>query len=171
MAGKPPNQRRSLLSRVMSWVISGFIVLGILATLIAGWSQPETPSADPPDPEQLALGKRIYEQYCAACHGERLQGHPNWRKRLPSGKFPAPPHDETGHTWHHPDELLFGITKHGLVPPYAPEDYESDMPAFKDILTDEEIWAVLAYIKSTWPEDIRAFQEEANQRAQQRQER
>jgi mono/diheme cytochrome c family protein len=116
------------------------------------------------------LGKRTYEQYCAACHGETLQGHSNWRKRLPSGKFPPPPHDETGHTWHHPDELLFGITKHGLVPPYAEAEYESDMPAFKDVLTDEEIWAVLAYIKSTWPEDMREFQEEANQRAQQRQE-
>jgi mono/diheme cytochrome c family protein len=64
--------------------------------------------------------------------------------------MPAPPHDETGHTWHHPDRLLFGITKNGLVPPYAPEDYESDMPGFAGRLSDEEIWSVLAYIKSHW---------------------
>lgn len=64
--------------------------------------------------------------------------------------MPAPPHDETGHTWHHPDRVLFGIVKHGLVPPYAHADYQSDMPAFAAKLSDEDIWAVLAYIKSHW---------------------
>lgn len=64
--------------------------------------------------------------------------------------MPAPPHDESGHTWHHPDQLLFAIVKGGLVPPYAPAAYESDMPAFAGKLSDEQIWAVLAYIKSHW---------------------
>jgi mono/diheme cytochrome c family protein len=64
--------------------------------------------------------------------------------------MPAPPHDESGHTWHHPDAVLFGITKDGLVPPYAPRDYQSDMPAFGGTLSDEEIRAVLAYIKGHW---------------------
>lgn len=65
--------------------------------------------------------------------------------------MPAPPHDESGHTWHHTDEVLFGITKHGLVPgKYGPPDYESDMPAFGGKLSDDEIWAVLAFIKSHW---------------------
>lgn len=36
------------------------------------------------------------------------------------------------------------------MPPYAPADYASDMPAFGGRLSDEEIWAVLAYIKSHW---------------------
>lgn len=73
--------------------------------------------------------------------------------------MPAPPHDASGHTWHHPDSVLFGITKHGLVPgKYAPPKYESDMPAFGGPLSDEEIWAVLAYIKSSWPAGIRKAQ-------------
>ena len=38
--------------------------------------------------------------------------------------------------------------------------YESDMPAFEGILSDDEIVAVLAYIKSTWPERERGFQAE-----------
>jgi mono/diheme cytochrome c family protein len=102
------------------------------------------------DPETIKLGARLYAEHCAACHGAKLEGQPNWRQRLPNGRLPAPPHDESGHTWHHPDEVLFGITKHGLVPPYAPKDYESDMPAFAGKLSDREIRAVLEYIKSHW---------------------
>lgn len=101
----------------------------------------------------------MYAQHCASCHGVRLEGQDNWRERLPSGRFPAPPHDASGHTWHHPDAVLFGITKHGLVPgKYAPPSYQSDMPAFGSVLSDEDLWAVLAYIKSSWPSDIRKAQ-------------
>jgi mono/diheme cytochrome c family protein len=110
----------------------------------------DDPRADSRDAAKIALGGKVYTAHCAACHGARLEGQADWRKRLPNGRMPAPPHDETGHTWHHPDRLLFGITKNGLVPPYAPEDYESDMPGFAGRLSDEEIWSVLAYIKSHW---------------------
>ena len=121
------------------------------------------PPIDPDDPAQVARGTEVYQQHCAACHGKNLEGHPDWRKRRPDGRLPAPPHDETGHTWHHPDIVLFGISKHGLVPPYAPEDYASDMPAFGDVLPDEDIAAVLAYIKSTWSPEIRKMQEKFDQ--------
>lgn len=111
----------------------------------------DDPRADPRDASRLALGAKVYVQHCAACHGAKLEGQPEWRKRLPNGRLPAPPHDETGHTWHHPDDVLFGITKHGLVPgKYAPDGYESDMPGFAKNLSDDEIWAVLAFIKSHW---------------------
>ncbi len=71
--------------------------------------------------------------------------------------MPAPPHDESGHTWHHPDRVLFAITRNGLVPPYAPEGYASDMPAYAGRLSDDEIWAVLAFIKSRWTDpEVRA---------------
>ncbi|HJY77144.1 MAG TPA: cytochrome c [Burkholderiales bacterium] len=102
----------------------------------------------------LALGEKLYGQHCASCHGANLEGQPEWQKRLPNGRFPAPPHDATGHTWHHPDAVLFGITKHGLAPPYAPAGYESDMPAFGGKLSDQEIRAVLAYIQSRWPPEV-----------------
>ena len=46
--------------------------------------------------------------------------------------------------------MLFGITKHGVAPPYGPPGYQSDMPAFGTTLADDEIWSVLAYIKSRW---------------------
>lgn len=125
--------------------------------------------ADPDDSQQVARGRAVYTQYCAACHGANLEGQPNWQTRLPNGRMPAPPHDASGHTWHHPDPVLFGITKYGLVPgKYAPPSYESDMPAFGGQLSDDEIWAVLAYIKSTWPEKIRAWQSEVTRNAAQR---
>ena len=98
----------------------------------------------------LALGASLYAKHCAACHGASLEGQPNWRVRLPNGRMPAPPHDESGHTWHHPDSVLFEVTKHGLVPPNAPPGYQSDMPAFAGVLGDDEIRAVLAYIASHW---------------------
>jgi mono/diheme cytochrome c family protein len=120
---------------------------GILAlVLLTGCA--EEPEVD------LVLGQQIYAQHCAACHGTKLEGHPEWRSRLPSGRMPAPPHDDSGHTWHHPDQVLFGITKHGLVPPYAPANYPSDMPAFGGTLSDGEIRAVLAYIASHWSAEV-----------------
>ena len=125
-----------------------------LASLAAGCtessSQWDDPRANAGDAARVALGARVYAQQCASCHGARLEGQANWRSRLPNGRLPAPPHDETGHSWHHPDRVLFAITKNGLVPPYAPQDYASDMPAFSGRLADDEIWAALAFVKSRW---------------------
>jgi len=121
-----------------------------------------------PDPARIALGQRLYAQHCAVCHGAQLEGQPNWRARLPNGRLPAPPHDDSGHTWHHPDEVLFGITKNGLAPPYAPPDYPSDMPAFAGKLSDDEIRAVLAYIASHWSDDVRRLRAEMVRNSRQR---
>jgi mono/diheme cytochrome c family protein len=113
-----------------------------------------------PTPQRLALGEKIYAAHCAQCHGAQREGQPDWRQRLPNGRLPAPPHDDTGHTWHHSEEVLFGITKFGLVPPNAPPGYESDMPAFGGRLSDEEIRAVLAFIGSRWSPEVRRLREE-----------
>ena len=108
----------------------------------------------------LSVGKNTYAQQCAVCHGAKLEGQPDWQRKLANGRFPAPPHDDSGHTWHHPDEVLFGITKNGLAPPYAPKGYESDMPAFAGKLSDEEIRAVLAYIGSHWSGEVQKLRAE-----------
>jgi len=111
-----------------------------------------------------AAGESLYVVHCAQCHGGALEGQPNWRERKSDGRLPAPPHDQTGHTWHHPDEQLFAIVKHGLGP-LAPAGYVSDMPAYDKVLSDRQIHAVLAFIKSRWPEEIRARQAETTRRA------
>lgn len=123
-----------------------------------GVPEGQTFLGEPVTPEQIAQGQDIYAANCASCHGAKLEGQPDWKRRLENGRMPAPPHDATGHTWHHADRQLFTITKLGVgavVP-----GYESDMPAFGGTLSDAEIVAALAYIKSTWPERQRDFQAE-----------
>jgi mono/diheme cytochrome c family protein len=105
------------------------------------------------DSRQLQTGAQVYKDHCASCHGPNFGGQPNWQTPLPNGRLPAPPHDASGHTWHHPDSYLFGVTKYGMKP-YAPAGYESDMPAFENRLSDEEIADVLIFIKAHWTEDI-----------------
>jgi len=108
----------------------------------------------------LMEGENIYKAECANCHGKKLEGQPDWRTRRADGKLPAPPHDASGHTWHHPMAQLFAITKHGMVPPNAPAGYVSEMPAFAGKLTDRQIENVLAWIESQWPAEVRKQREE-----------
>jgi len=98
----------------------------------------------------IALGQQVYAERCASCHGANLEGQPDWMQRKADGRLPAPPHDATGHTWHHSDRQLFQIVKDGIAAILP--GYETDMPAFGGVLTDDEIRAALDYIKSTWPE-------------------
>ncbi|MBI3153457.1 MAG: cytochrome c [Chloroflexi bacterium] len=105
------------------------------------------------DPEKVDEGKVLYAQYCAECHGADLKGSPTWKQSLADGSFPPPPHDSSGHTWHHPDELLLDIVKNGGDPVY-----NSKMPAFGDKLSDEEIISILEFIKSKWGTEEREFQ-------------
>ncbi|ANK83440.1 MAG: cytochrome C [Rhizobiales bacterium NRL2] len=127
---------------------------GVAAAAVVAWPASAT-QADPDERAQVKRGGELYALHCAACHGARLEGQPDWRRRKPDGRLPAPPHDETGHTWHHPDAILFAITRDGFAA-HAPDGYETDMPGFGDALSDNDIRAVLAFIKSHWPEHIRA---------------
>lgn len=148
-------------------LLGGIAAIGFGAVAILGWPAASGTGANPDDRAQVSLGRAIYAENCAACHGAKLEGQPNWQVRKDNGRLPAPPHDENGHTWHHPDEQLFRITELGVKPPLAPEGYESDMPAFGDTLTDEQIWAVLAFIKNTWPTETRDRQSRRNKAATQ----
>lgn len=110
----------------------------------------------------VQAGEVVYQHQCAACHGAKLQGQPDWRARDEQGFLPAPPHDESGHTWHHADDLLFEITKYGPGVVIGDDSYLSRMPAYGGILSDDEIVAVLSFIKNTWPEEQRSWQDEVN---------
>jgi mono/diheme cytochrome c family protein len=143
-----------------------------LALLVAGgmWWWSRVDAAGPADPTALrpddaavvATGQRLYTRHCASCHGADLRGQPDWRQRGPDGLLPAPPHDASGHTWHHPDAVLFAITQRGVAQVAGMPDYRSAMPIYGGQLRDDEIVAVLSFIKSRWPADIRARHDEVN---------
>ena len=146
--------------------LAGALALALIGMLIfrpGAWGERADLTLQPDNRQVVALGERIYVRECASCHGANLEGEEGWQRRLPNGRLPAPPHDETGHTWHHPDDVLFRLTKDGPAA-MAGGGYESDMPAYAGVLSDAEIIAVLSYIKSTWPEEIRARHDQMNER-------
>lgn len=130
--------------------IGGLVVLGVVMSDLIY-------NGDQADSQTLAVGRTVYREHCANCHGAKLEGQPDWQTPLASGRLPAPPHDASGHTWHHSDRLLFEITKHGTAAVVG-HGHESDMPGFGSVLSGHEIRAVLSFIKSTWPERERRYQ-------------
>jgi len=140
------------------------IGLAMGVALLMFWRAPSAGSpvvindtAVPPVPalasDRVTRGATLYAQNCARCHGANLEGVPDWKKPLPDGSLPPPPHDSSGHTWHHPDSLLLSIIANGGDPAY-----KGIMPAFKDKLTEAEMVSILEFIKSKWDKDEREFQ-------------
>jgi len=147
---------RLLLTRLIAFVV---VVLLLAACSLAGSSSIGLP-------DEIALiseGETIYQINCAACHGINGEGEPNWKTPKEDGTYPAPPHTVDGHTWHHSDALLFQIIEGGGDSLEIP-NFKSNMPAFGDVLTDDEIIAVLIYLKSIWPAEQQRIQFEASQR-------
>jgi mono/diheme cytochrome c family protein len=149
----------------LAWAVGGTAIGIALATAIIIWRPWQSElSADVTNTGLVAEGRAVYAARCASCHGKELEGQANWRERMPNGRLPAPPHDASGHTWHHSDRQLFEITRNGIAG--VVPGYESDMLAFKDDLSDRQIWAVLAFIKSSWPKEIRERQQLLSRKAE-----
>ncbi len=138
-----------------------FVAAAGLFWLFGGPESEPKAGVDPEDKELVALGQTVYAEQCASCHGAKLEGQPGWRTSNADGTFKAPPHDETGHTWHHPDNDMFRYTKQGGQA-LAPKGFKSAMPGYGDTLSDREIWAVLSYIHTFWPPKIRERQRRLN---------
>lgn len=124
-------------------------------------SQVKVPSRNS-DFQQVLRGARIFQQNCATCHGKLAQGAPNWRQRDEEGKYPAPPLNGDGHTWHHPMNVLVSTIKNGTIP------LGGSMPAWGDKLSEQEIQDVLAWVQAQWPDEIYARWYQRNQEAENR---
>ncbi len=109
----------------MKKVIFALVVLGSSAFAeIGGWSSVK----------KINIGKNIFSNNCAVCHGEKAEGRAN---------FPAL--NGKGHVGHHsPKKLLAQITNGG-----------GGMPAFKSKLSKQEREAVLVYLHSIWPKRVK----------------
>ena len=114
--------------------------------------------------QQPPVGKQVYVLQCAACHGARGEGQPDWDEPDPSGEMPAPPHDRAGHTWKHGDAMLYRIVSEGWRDPYN-KTARLTMPAFGQVLSPREIREVIAYLKTLWTPEQRSFQLEESQHA------
>lgn len=144
-----------MMLKQWGWV--GLTAVLLLLAACGGTTEPENNSFDP---ETITLGKTVYEQNCAACHGAELEGQANWQQPNDDGTFRSPPHDETGHTWHHGDAYLLERIRSGTQNLDPQLQAQSNMPAYDTILTDAEMEAVLVYIKSSWSADIQQTQAE-----------
>ena len=146
-------------------LVVSLAAVAVLAASVLIFADPFTTSAPtlkPADPAVLAMGETVYKAQCASCHGAQLEGQPEWRTRGANGLLPAPPHDTSGHTWHHPDETLFRITKYGVAKTAGMADYASAMPIYEGVLSDEQIVAVLSWIKAQWPPQVRDKHDQIN---------
>jgi mono/diheme cytochrome c family protein len=142
------------------WIAAGGIVVAVAATL-ALWRGGAEATPSMPEDVDVARGAALYADNCASCHGAELEGQPEWRSAGPDGTMPAPPHDATGHTWHHGDALLFEyvlLGGEGAMRKRGLEGVTSAMPAYEGVLSEDEIWDILAFIRSTWPERERRAQ-------------
>lgn len=147
------------------WMAGAAVVAGLAALAVFGvfhFNRESGRLLRPDDTRLVAQGRQVYAARCAACHGQRLEGQPNWRSPGPDGRFPAPPHDASGHTWHHPDEMLFRITKYGVARAAKLPNHASAMPAFEGVLSDTEIVAALSWIKSQWPPSVQSRHDALN---------
>ena len=146
------------------------VAVGIGVWLLVGAPRPggrnesEGLGAWPPPSRVVALGRSAYQANCAVCHGVNGEGEPNWKTKNADGTYPAPPHDGSGHTWHHPDRVLLEIVGDGGSR-FNNETFRSRMLAWREVLTDEEIRAVITYLKTFWGPEERAFQAKVGERS------
>ncbi len=107
--------------------------------------------------DQVQQGARVFAERCASCHGAAAQGlAEDWKKPGPDGKYPPPPLNGTAHAWHHPMAVLRRTIRNGGIP------LGGVMPPFKDLLSDAEIDAAIAFFQDQWSDDIYATWRERN---------
>ncbi|MDA1279894.1 MAG: copper resistance protein CopC [Chloroflexi bacterium] len=93
----------------------------------------------PPTAESVAMGEPVYTNSCASCHGVGGRG---------DGKagfgLPKPPADLYVHVPLHSDSILFEFIRDGIV--------KSGMPAQSGILTDDEMWHLVNFLRASFEE-------------------
>ena len=141
------------MNKFKSFHLSYLIFLTIFISFCSQSSNISFPANENKELEEvISVGIKVYEANCIKCHKTDLKGAENWKTdRDEDGDRLAPPLNGYGHSWHHSPEQIFNTIRFGLV--YFDPTYEGKMNA-NDKLTDEEIWSVIEYMYSVWPEDV-----------------
>lgn len=119
---------------------------GILAGLVPRASGQGTPASGeatqkPQAADPVTVGRELYQANCAACHQPTGQGM--------TGQFPPVANSE----WVNGDpRALIAIMLDGLQGPVrvAGAEYNGGMPAWKSVLTDAKIAAILTFLRQSW---------------------
>lgn len=96
-----------------------------------------------PGPQTLAAGRDLYNRNCASCHGADGMGSGD------PGKAVSPSPALLAYMIRRPisvDEYLLWVVSDGG------KQFESDMPAFKDALSRDDIWRIVAYMRAGFPQ-------------------
>ena len=165
MVLKPSQHHAKVVISLTNWTrtmtTSRFLLIFVALLTLSSTSFAEAIELRPNDPVYVKMGEKVYLEQCASCHGVNLEGQVGWQDTMVDGMRLAPPHDKSGHTWHHPDEMLFNLTKYGFKA-MINDDYKVSMPVYDGILSDEEIIATLSYIKSKWPDEVIEIHDKIN---------
>lgn len=116
---------------------------------------------DPQKVAQIELGRTVYYQHCAYCHGDYLEGQADWDLAYPNGGRPPVPLDISGPAPLHTEDLIYKIIKEGGQS-VSPASYRNNMPAYQNVLNEQEIWAVIAFMVDQWPERTQKDWQRAN---------
>lgn len=107
------------------------------------------------DLNAIARGKTLYEAHCAACHGTDGQGAGPLARSLGH-----PPADLTNNFHTSPGNgdayLFWRVSEGGLAEPFRAQG--SAMPAFKDVLTEQQRWDVLTYVHTFFHHGLARWQ-------------
>ncbi|MGQ0815944.1 MAG: c-type cytochrome [Gemmatimonadota bacterium] len=95
-------------------------------------------------PDHYETGRRIYYDNCLPCHGDYLDGNGHFA----SGLSPVPANFQDNGTIAQLTEsfVFWRIVKGGPGLPREGAPWNSAMPAWEDILTEDEIWAVIIFL-------------------------
>jgi cbb3-type cytochrome c oxidase subunit III len=93
---------------------------------------------EPNNAESSEMGRKLYQRYCASCHGPNGKG--DGAMALSGGT----PSDLTDGTWDYgsTDGEIFAVISDGV---------SSDMLAYKEKLSEKQIWQLVNFIRSIGP--------------------
>jgi copper transport protein len=129
------------------WTLAALIVGGIIIGYVVGTHTDrqlsrEEASRENPIPasaESIARGQMLFNQNCTICHGETGRGD-----GPAAASLPLQPANLYDHVPYHPDTFFFGAISKGVG---------GVMPAFENILSEEDRWNILNYLRATFTEE------------------